>query len=221
MLIVPHGTLHLLPFHLFRDEKGYLFEQFAISYAPSGSIATYNLPKPAVEAKPLLVTTLPKRVFGEEAPIADARRNFRVLEQDSATRERFLQEAASAAFLIISSEFTLREENPMLSGFRLADGWITAMELYSMTCQCNAVALGGIQKVHRHSGSAEDLLSVARGFLYSGARSLLIPLWQLPNGVENELFDEFYKHMESGKTRPEALAHAMNRVRNTHPHPYF
>ena len=61
----------------------------------------------------------------------------------------------------------------------------------------------------------------AHGFLYSGARSVLIPLWQLPSGVGNDLFDEFYKHMESGKTRPEALALAMNRVRNTHPHPYF
>ena len=221
LLIVPHGTLHLLPFHLFRDENGYLFEQFAISYAPSGSIATYNLSKGAVEAKPLLVRTLPKRCSPEEAKVSDIRGNFRVLEHDDATRKRFVEEAASASFLIICSEFTLREENPMLSGFRLADGWITAMELYSMTCQCNAVALGGLQKVHRHSGSAEDLLSIARGFLYSGARSVLIPLWQLPSGVGNDLFDEFYKHMESGKTRPEALALAMNLVRNTHPHPYF
>src|SRR6185295_3399121 len=37
LLIVPHGPLHLLPFHIFRDEQGYLFERFAISYAPSAS----------------------------------------------------------------------------------------------------------------------------------------------------------------------------------------
>ena len=109
----------------------------------------------------------------------------------------------------------------MLSGFRLADGWITAMELYSLNCQSNAVALDGVQKVHRHSGSGEDLLSMARGFLYSGARCVLLPLWQVPDGLAGDLFAEFYKHAESGKVRSEALVLAMDAVRAVHPHPYF
>jgi len=221
LLVVPHGTLHLLPFHLFRDEKGYLFEQLAISYAPSASIATYNLSKGAVEGTPLIVNTVPEGSPHATAKIRDMHRDFRVLEHDGATRERFIKEAAAASFLVICSEFTLCESNPMLSGFRLADGWITAMELYSMACQSNAVALDGIQKVHRHNGSGEDLLSIARGFLYSGARSVLMPLWQVPDGLAGDLFAEFYKHAGSGKTRSEALVLAMNAVRAIHPHPYF
>jgi len=176
LLIVPHGTLHLLPFHLFRDEKGYLFEQFAISYAPSGSIATYNLSKAAVEGKALIVNTMPEGSPQAAARIRDLGGDFRVLEHDNATRERFVTEAAAASFLVICSEFTLRESNPMLSGFRLADGWITAMELYSMTCRSNTVALEGIQGVHRHNGSGEDLLSIVRGF-YIAARGASLFLY--------------------------------------------
>jgi len=221
LLIVPHGILHLLPFHLFRDEKGYLFEQFAISYAPSASIATFNLSKGAVEGTPLMVNTVPEGSPQAAPRIRDIGRDFRLLEHENATRERFIREAATASFLVICSEFTLRENNPMLSGFRLADGWITAMELYSMTCQSNAVALDGVQKVNRHNGSGEDLLSMARGFLYSGARCVLVPLWQVPDGLAGELFAQFYKHAECGKPRSEALVLAMNAVRASHPHPYF
>jgi tetratricopeptide (TPR) repeat protein/CHAT domain-containing protein len=221
LLIVPHGTLHLLPFHLFRNESGYLFEQFDITYAPSGSIATYNLSKPVVEGEPLIVNTLPENSPESVAKTRNMPARFRLLEHDRATRERFVQEAAVASFLIIHAEFTFRQENPMLSGFRLADGWITAMELHSMNCQSNAVALDGIRKIHRHNGLAEDLLSLARGFLYSGARSVLLPLWQLPDGLAGDLFAGFHKHTESGKTRPDALKLAINEIRSIHPHPYF
>jgi CHAT domain-containing protein len=221
LLIVPHGTMHLLPFHLFRDEKGYLFEQFAISYAPSSSIAAYNLSTAAVEGKALIVNAVPEGSPQATARIRDMAGNFTVLEHDDATRERFVTEAAAASFLVIRSEFTLRDSNPMLSGFRLADGWITAMDLYSMTCQSNAVALAGVQKIQRNNDSGEDLLSIARGFLYSGARSVLVPLWQVPDGVAADLLGEFYKHAGSGLPRAEALVLAMNAVRATHSHPYF
>jgi len=221
LLIVPHGTLNLLPFHLFRDERGYLFEQFAISYAPSASIAAYNLSKGPVEGTALIVNAVPDGSPRVAARIREMSGDVRLLEQENATRENFSREVAAASFLVISSEFTFRESNPMLSGFRLADGWITAMELYSLNCQSNAVALDGVQKVHRQSGSGEDLLSMARGFLYSGARCVLLPLWQVPDGLAGDLFAEFYKHAESGKVRSEALVLAMDAVRAVHPHPYF
>src|SRR5207237_2455601 len=169
----------------------------------------------------LLVNTVPKGSPQAAARIRDIGRGFRVLEHDNATRERFIREAAAASFLVICSEFTLRESNPMLSGFRLADDWITAMELYAMTCQTNAVALDGVQKVNRHNGSVEDLLSIARGFLYSGARCVLVPLWQVPDGLAGELFAEFYKNAGSGKARSEAIVLVMNSVLAHHPPPYF
>ena len=109
----------------------------------------------------------------------------------------------------------------MLSGFRLADGWVTASELYSMTCRSNAVALCGYESGAWRNASAEDLLAVARGFAYAGARSLLMPLWHSPDESTAELLARFYESCESGKRRPEAFVEAMNTVRALHPHPYF
>jgi tetratricopeptide (TPR) repeat protein len=54
--IIPHGTLHSLPFHAFYDGTKYLIDSFEISYAPSASVLKYCLEKGAVaESTPLLV----------------------------------------------------------------------------------------------------------------------------------------------------------------------
>jgi CHAT domain-containing protein len=222
LLIVPHGILHLLPFHLFRDEQGYLFERFAISYAPSASIATYSLCKPEIDQPPLIVDA---GNTGERSSavrkLTELSDEFRILEHASATREAFSREAAASSFLVISSEFVFREDNPMLSAFRLKDGWVTAIDLYSMPCQANIIALDGYQSAMRHTGSAEDLLSIARGFMYAGARSVLMPLWRVTDASNADLLGEFYKNCKSGISRPEALIAAMNTIRASHPHPYF
>src|SRR5262249_24624001 len=54
--IVPHGCLHLLPFHAFTDGSQYLLDQFDISYAPSASVLKYCIEKPDIEdAAPFIV----------------------------------------------------------------------------------------------------------------------------------------------------------------------
>jgi CHAT domain-containing protein/tetratricopeptide (TPR) repeat protein len=222
LLIVPHGVLHLLPFHLLRDENGYLFEQFAISYASSASIAAYRLSRPDIKGYPVVIDG----ANGDKHPsalskIGDRCDAFRVLEREDATRSNFAKEAVTASFLVIHSDFVFRQDNPMLSGFRLADGWVTASDLYSMTCRSNAVALCGYVTDARRNTSAEDLLAITRGFAYTGARSLLMSLWNAPDESTAELLAAFYESCETGKSRPKALIEAMNSIRVTHPHPYF
>ena len=63
--IVPHGTLHFLPFHAFYDGAKYLIDHFEISYAPSASVLKYCLEKGEVPEKtPVLVG-----VADENAPL--------------------------------------------------------------------------------------------------------------------------------------------------------
>src|SRR5207244_928041 len=63
--IVPHGALHLLPFHAFYDGQKYLIDEFEISYAPSASVLKYCLEKEDVGGQsPLLIG-----VADENAPL--------------------------------------------------------------------------------------------------------------------------------------------------------
>ncbi len=38
LIIIPHGSLHYVPFHALLNQRGYLIERFEISYAPSATV---------------------------------------------------------------------------------------------------------------------------------------------------------------------------------------
>jgi CHAT domain-containing protein len=221
LIIIPHGVLHLLPFHLFRNER-YLFEDFAVSYSPSASMATYGLAKSDVCGRSTtIINTIkgaPLVALGRTPGITD---EIRVFEHDQATRKNFDQAAAGSAYLAISSQIVFRQDNPILSGFRLSDGLVSAIELYSTVCNANVVALDVQYTGARHNDSPEVMLAVPRAFLYAGARSVLMPLWEVADPSTGQLLAAFYDNIQSGNSRPEALARAMKSIRAVHPHPYF
>src|SRR5439155_310358 len=48
LIVIPHGTLHSLPFHAFTDGDRYVIDRFEVTYAPSASVLHYCLDKPDV-----------------------------------------------------------------------------------------------------------------------------------------------------------------------------
>ena len=224
LVVVPHGSLHLLPFHAFYDGENYLIDRFEISYAPSASVLKYCLEKDAVrDAAPLLVG-----VADEEAPmvaeeIARLHRMFpnaNVLLDEAATRHAFIDNARSCSFLHIATHAVFRQDNPMFSSFKLADGWFTALDLFSIACQSNLVTLSGCQSGVAEVTGADDLLGLVRGFLYAGARSMLVSLWSVNDEATTDLMALFYHEWQQGATKSTALRQAMLGMRDRHPNPF-
>ncbi len=224
LIVVPHGSLHLLPFHAFYDGENYLIDRFEISYAPSASVLKYCLEKDGVrDAAPLLVG-----VADEEAPmvaeeIAQLHRMFpnaNVLQDEAATRRAFIDNGRSCSFLHIATHSVFRQDNPMFSSFKLADGWFTAQDLFSIACQSNLVTLSGCQSGMTEVTGADDLLGLMRGFLYAGARSLLVSLWTVNDEATTTLMALFYQEWQQGATKSTALRRAMLGVRDQHPNPF-
>src|SRR5215475_13882441 len=109
----------------------------------------------------------------------------------------------------------------MFSNFKLADGYVTALDLFSMQCQTNLVVLSGCQSGLGQIAESDDLLGLIRGFLYAGARSLLTSLWSVSDEATVMLMKEFYKEWQTGATKARALQKAMRTVRRVHPNPYY
>jgi len=109
----------------------------------------------------------------------------------------------------------------MFSSFKLADGWITALDLFSMTCQTNLVALSGCQTGVSAVAGSDDLLGLVRGFLYAGARSMLVSLWNVNDESTTALMIRFYREWRQGAAKSAALRAAMLAVRETHPNPFY
>ena len=225
IIIVPHGTLHHLPFHALYDGSCYLSDRFEITYAPSASVLRYCMEKPDVaDAQPLIVG-----VADTHAPMVDsevsALRNIfpeaTVLAGERANREGFSRAAQYASFIHVATHATYRQDNPMFSSFKLADGYVTALDLFSMDCQANLVALSGCQSGLGQIAESDDLLGLTRGFLYAGARSLLMSLWTVSDESTVTLMNEFYKAWRAGASKASALQKAMRTVRLSYLNPFY
>ena len=109
----------------------------------------------------------------------------------------------------------------MFSSFKLADGWFTAFDLFSMTCQANLVTMSGCQSGMSEVAGADDLLGLMRGFLYAGARSLLLSLWNVNDESTAALMTDFYRKWKEGTSKSAALRSAMLTVREQFPNPFY
>jgi CHAT domain-containing protein len=225
IIVVPHGSLHHIPFHALYDGSRYLTDLFEITYAPSASVLRHCMEKPDVtDARPVVVG-----VADTSAPMVDvevsALRNIFpeaiVLAGERADRKAFARAAQKASFVHVATHASYRQDNPMFSNFKLADGYVTALDLFSMNCQANLVALSGCQSGLGHIAESDDFLGLMRGFLYAGARSLLMSLWNVSDESTVFLMNEFYKEWRGGATRARALQKAMRAVRLTHQNPFY
>ena len=60
-----------------------------------------------------------------------------------------------------------------------------------------------------------------QGFLYAGARSLLLSLWDVNDRSTSVFMQTFYQSWLNGLSKSEALRQAIHKVRAEEPHPYF
>ena len=109
----------------------------------------------------------------------------------------------------------------MRSAFKLADGWISAMDLYSINCDANLVTLSGCRSGVSQVSGTDELLGLKRGLLYAGARSLLLSLWNLHDETTSAFMNVFYREWLNGASKVEALRAASLEVRKKRPHPFF
>jgi CHAT domain-containing protein/tetratricopeptide (TPR) repeat protein len=225
LAIVPHGSLHFLPFHAFFDGQRYLIDEFEVSYAPSASVFKYCLEKQVVQnASPLLVGVADESVPLVKEELSRLKLLFpgaRLLQDESATREAFVENSQVSEFLHIATHAVFRQDNPMFSSFKLADGWFTAFDLFSMACQTNLVTLSGCQSGMSEVTGADDLLGLMRGFLYAGARSLLLSLWNVNDESTAELMARFYQEWQQGVAKSAAFRSAMLVTRERYPNPFY
>jgi hypothetical protein len=225
LVIVPHGSLHFLPFHALHDGTRYLIDDFEISYAPSASVLKYCLEKPAVaESSPLLIGVADENVPLVREEVSILKMLFpdaRILSDEAATRKSFIESSKLSSFLHIATHAVFRQDNPMFSSFKLADGWFTAFDLFSISCQTNLVTLSGCQSGMSEVSGPDDLLGLMRGFLYAGARSLLLSLWNVNDESTAALMTHFYREWQAGVTKAAALRSAMMAVRERYPNPFY
>jgi CHAT domain-containing protein len=109
----------------------------------------------------------------------------------------------------------LNDKNPELSGIVLSlvdergeaqDGFLTLRDIYNLDLPVHLVVLSACQTGMGQPVRGEGLIGLTRGFMYAGARSVVVSLWRVNDQATAELMKRFYKHMLGKEKLPAAAA---------------
>ena len=250
-IIIPHGSLHKVPFHALWDGTAYVNDQVEVSYAPSLTVLSHCLrgregewesgrareretpplpftPSPhrgVMDERRALVMGVPdERMPRVEEEVRGVARTFpgsEVLLGEQATTEAFYRREGTYDVVHLACHGVFRQDNPGYSSLRFEDGSVTADGIRAMDLEASLVTLSACESGTSAVVGGDELLGMVRGFLSAGARSLLVSLWRTDDFCTAELMLSFYEHWSAGATRAEALRKAQCKVREQAPHPYY
>lgn len=227
LLVVPHGPLHHVPFHALHDGRRYLVDSHETFFAPSlgaleaiwrkghRTVRTCIAIGAKDEAAPLAEEECARiaRLFGPG--------NARLVVGGDATVNALSQNAEGFDVVHVAGHSVFDPQDPMRSHIRLADGDLSALDLFQMRITCALVMLSACQTGVAYVSSGDELLGLSRGVFHSGASSLAASLWKVNDEATVDLAVEFYRALLAGRTKPEALRRAALRTRSRLRHPYY
>ncbi len=235
LIVIPHGVVHYVPFHALLNGRGYLVDQFEISYAPSATVLKLcrrqkkrnesGFKRSSSRRKEMVALGL----AGADTPsIIEEIDTIESIFPDSvkltggeATRANLLKAAPGARFLHLASHGYFRRDNPMFSFLKLADSRLNFYSLLDLKLNAELVTLSachtGVNKVF----PGDELHGLMRGFLHAGAPSLVASLWATSDASTAQLMKEMYGQIRAGASKRAALRSAQLAVKNEFGHPYY
>jgi CHAT domain-containing protein len=225
LVVVPHRTLHYVPFHALYDGEQYVIEGREVCYAPSAQVLRYCLarPQPALQRAVLLGvpdSQIP-RVRDELAAITPIFPDTTALVDEQATLEALRAYAPSADLLHLACHGTFRPDNPLFSSLQLADGALTVRDAYELDLRCRLVALSACETGVSAVAPGDEIIGLARGFFAAGAPALLVSLWMVDDAIAASLMADLYTRLRVGAGIAESLRAAQLTLLRQNPHPFF
>ena len=245
VVLVPQGPLFLLPFAALRDAAGHaLIETHTLLVVPSiqtlGLLGRERGPAPAaalVAGNPTLVPLRLDPTSGEETqlpPLPEAGREAKAvaallgtqpLTGTSATKAAAIAAMPGAGVIHLATHGIAEDVRGegLPGALALApgtgdDGLLTTADIMALRLRAGLVVLSacntGLGNV-----SGDGVIGLSRAFLAAGARSVVVSLWYVPDGVTADLMLAFYRALARTHDKAVALRRAMLETRARHPDP--
>jgi CHAT domain-containing protein len=122
-------------------------------------------------------------------------------------------------YLHLATHGMVDEKHPRLSGLLLAeekgsaeDGVLRLGEIYNLSLNADLVVLSACETGLGQVARGEGVIGLTRGFLYAGASSVLVSLWQVADVSTATLMADFYRELLAGKPAAHALQEAKLRA---------
>lgn len=147
-----------------------------------------------------------------------------------ATKQAFLQNAENYKVLHLSTHGKANDkigDYSFLAFYQLKDSleneWLYNRELYDLNLNADMVVLSACETGIGELQRGEGIISLARGFSYAGAKSIITSLWTVDDTEAPILMEGFYNYLYRGYTKDAALRQAKLDYLQTSPkpEPYF
>ncbi len=102
------------------------------------------------------------------------------------------------------------------------DGLLTAEDVSGLDLlETDLVVLSACETGLGRVWNGEGVYGLRRAFVLAGAKTLVMSLWKVPDRQTQELMEDFYQRLLSGRSRAEALREAQLAMKNRYPQPYY
>ena len=238
IVIVPDRSLYRVPFGALIDENGkYLSDTFRIRYVPSLTVLKLIQDSPAnyhsqagalVVGDPDVGTVMFKGVIQPisrlpcakmEAEMIGELLHVQPLTERQATKETVLKKMKSASLIHIAAhgdaergDIALAPDRHVTRTPREEHYLLTMADVSKVQLRAKLVVLSCCHSGRGHI-KAEGIVGIARAFLASGARSVLVSLWAVDDDATMQLMKWFYESLVCGKSASKSLHEAMKLMR--------
>ena len=239
IIIVPDRRLYRVPFPALLDKNGkYLTETFRTRVVPSlttlkliqdsptdyhsqtGALLVGDPDVGEVIYRGCLKKFVPLPGPRKEAEMIGRLLGVRPLLGQHATKQAVLDRIKSVSLIHIAANGNAERGEIALAppsstaGIPREDDYLLKMsDISQVQVRAKLVVLSCC-----HSGrgqiKAEGVVGIARAFLGSGARSVLVALWALEDGATEQLMSRFYENLVRGKSASESLHEAIKWMRD-------
>ncbi len=145
-------------------------------------------------------------------------------------RVKSAPQVARADLLLFAAHGLIDDREPAYSGLLLGadpasgdDGLLQVHEIFDLRIGAELVVLSACDTGLGKPLRGEGILGLSRAFFYAGAASLVVSLWPVADASSGELMEAFYRHLQGGAGKAEALAAAKRELLagGRYAHPFY
>ncbi|MCK6543387.1 CHAT domain-containing protein [bacterium] len=144
----------------------------------------------------------------------------KIIVHRAATKKQVLNDTLiHYGYIHVASHGFINEVNPKLSGIALysddsvdvKEDILYAGEIYNLRLKAHLVTLSACKTALGKIEKGEGVIGLTRGFIYAGARHVLVSLWPVDDRLTAEFMTEFYRNVFTEKNLSLALQKTQKR----------
>jgi CHAT domain-containing protein/tetratricopeptide (TPR) repeat protein len=211
--------------------KSYGFHNKVLVFAP-------NYPEP-IEIQSVLMSKEGQKGVLNDLPFARQEAQYvteitggKLFENSEAKESVYKEESGKFDIIHLAMHTVLNDNEPMNSALIFSaeadtsgDHYLKTYEVYGIPLKAKMVVLSSCNTGSGFLASGEGILSLARGFIYSGSQSVVMSMWEIEDRSGTEIVKMFYENLKKGYPKSTALRKArFDFLKNSdqlRSHPYF